>query len=141
MPKIRLSAPRVQKIFSITDSRWFDLEGRGQVYLRRSIRVLEDKRRAGLDFATVSVRKEFRRRGVCARALSIVEDAALSMQLEFVFVESIQNPIIVHMLERRGYTIDRRICTPYPVCGAPEFAVETINAHLLLIPMRGSCDL
>jgi len=108
-----LEVVSVKEVLSNPASLWFTLGVRGSVYLRRSTKTLENEERDGLVIANVFVRKDYRRRGVFSNAVAVVEEAAARMALGFVFVEAIENPVLIPALERLGYTILRT--KPAPV--------------------------
>ncbi|MGP8442374.1 hypothetical protein ACT2E5_09595 [Burkholderia vietnamiensis] len=94
-------------LLSHRERRWFNLGGRGELYLRRSRRILENEECEGLDIANVGVKKKYRRNGVFSNAVSVVEEAAARMALGYVHVEAIMNPVLIPALQKRGYTVRR----------------------------------
>jgi hypothetical protein len=104
-PELEVDA--IKEVLSEPDAQWFDLGGRGCVYLRRSTLTLENQKLDGLTVANVGVEKEHRRKGVFSNTVAVVEEAAALMALGFVFVEAILNPVLVPALEKRGYAIRR----------------------------------
>lgn len=86
-------------------SCWFDLGGRGEVYIRRSHRLLDGKPRRCLDLANVEVKADQRKQGVFSDALALCEVAATRLQYDCVYVEAVGETFLTHALGRRGYTL------------------------------------
>lgn len=101
----KLDAVVITETLSRCDRHWFNLAGRGEIYLRRSTLVLEGASRYGLEIANVGVRERYRRQGVLSNAVGMVEEAAAHMGLGYVLVENILNPVLVPALEKLGYTV------------------------------------
>jgi hypothetical protein len=93
--------------------RTFDLDGKGEMYLRRSKRTFEIEETEGLDIARVEVNKDSLRTGVFSTSAAIVEDAARQMGLGYVFVENIGNAVLVLAVAKMGYTVFGEITGPF----------------------------
>jgi len=80
-----------------------DLQGKGRLYVRRSVRYLGNEAGYALDLADITVNEDCRGYGVFSATLHAVEIAAAKLGCTYVYVQSIQNPIVRGTLERRGY--------------------------------------
>lgn len=84
---------------------WFDLDGRGAVYLRDGNRAINGDFVSSLTLANVNVLESCRRCGVFSETVALLERTARELGREIVYVESITNPIVRDALERRGYRL------------------------------------
>jgi hypothetical protein len=87
---------------------WFDLNGRGAIYLRSGWRNADGAQYTTITIANVEVIERERRNGVFSDAVAVVERAARKALVHAVFIESVTNPIVSDALARRGYTIWER---------------------------------
>jgi GNAT superfamily N-acetyltransferase len=128
--KQKFEADVVLKALSRNDRHWFDLAGRGGIYLRRSKMVLKNEERHGLHIVNVGVSEEYRRQGVFSSAVGVVEEAAAHMNVGYVFVETILNPVLVPALKKLGYTVVRRNHAPIVIDGNTFHSMrETVEAY------------
>ena len=74
------------------------------VYVRRGYHRIDGKIVCCFDVANVSVAPRHRRKGVFKSWLAEIEVVAASRGLAGVFVESIQNEVLVPFLTSRGYS-------------------------------------
>ncbi|MFP4891200.1 hypothetical protein [Paraburkholderia sp. EG304] len=84
---------------------WIDLDGCGSLYLRLTSRGIDGLPRTVIDIANVEVLSAYRLRGLFARSVQVVEEAARYLGRDGVFVELVLNPIVRDALARRGYSI------------------------------------
>ncbi len=88
---------------------WLNERGM-KVYVRRSIRLLDEKSTAVtpcLDIASVEVKEDSRGKGIFTAFLKRFEVAAKNAK-RAVYIESIQNPRFVKYLLRNGYKMSPR---------------------------------
>ena len=74
-------------------------------YVRRGYHLIDGKVVCCSDIANVSVVPRHRRKGIFKSWLAEIEVVAASRGLEGVFVESIQNEVLVPFLTSRGYSL------------------------------------
>ena len=84
-------------------SRWYSLEGGGEVYVRiNSVHLIENSLKMCVDVANVSVRRK--REGVFSRFLVALElEVQRSNHLYGIFIENIMPVWLLSPLYRRGY--------------------------------------
>ena len=82
-------------------SQWLQF-GPLAVFVRRSKRMVEGKYVTALDIATVEVAASHRRQGHFSRLYELVRLTAQAFELDGVWIESIQEPVLVDFCIRRG---------------------------------------
>lgn len=81
-----------------------------KVYVRKSTRFIDDEKLIALDIATVEVDQKYQGKGIFSKFLDYVQN---SNPWDVVYVESVLNPIVLKMLEKRGYTQMKHIPGSY----------------------------
>lgn len=74
----------------------------GEIYVRRSVRVINQTRTNCIDLGSISVLPEFQRQGIFKNVLADIEAYAILNKLG-VYVESILNPVLIPYLTHLGY--------------------------------------
>lgn len=77
----------------------------GQVYLRRSPRLLEGRERNALVLANIEIKLNRQQQGFGSKFLAEFETVGLSPAFGACYVENIFSPILRGMLERRGFRV------------------------------------
>jgi hypothetical protein len=83
---------------------WITLP-QGEVYLRKSPRLLEGNMRNALVLANIEIKLNRQQQGFGSKFLAEFETVGLSPPFGACYVENIFSPILRGMLERRGFRV------------------------------------
>jgi len=83
---------------------WITLP-QGEVYLRKSPRLLEGNKRNALVLANIEIKLNRQQQGFGSKFLAEFETVGLSPAFGACYVENIFSPILRGMLERRGFRV------------------------------------
>ena len=98
---------------------WITLP-QGEVYLRRSPRLLEGNKRNALVLANIEIKLNRQQRGFGSKFLAEFETVGLSPAFGACYVENIYSPVLRGMLERRGFLVYLSPFTNENPSGIPE---------------------
>lgn len=93
---------RYKGISGVTE--WIHCE-KFKIFVRVTKRLIEKDITETIDISNVVVYDEYQNTGVFKEVLNVIEQLA-SEHNKVIYVESIQNPILVKYLEKEGFTLD-----------------------------------